>query len=170
MGLFDILGLFNPENLKNKAKDYIKRKYNRALEFDDMSLNLNEVRIDNLRLSEQGGFENGTFLSAQRAFAKLDIKEIFNKNIDVRALRFEEVSLILIRRSDGKFNFSDFLPQKNIQNKFSVKDWSVKAADISLVKGFITFKDIQSGRLVCLKGINSSAEQFSFGFTKETEK
>lgn len=175
MGFFDILGLLNPENLKNKAKDYIKRKYNRTLEFDDLSLGLSEIKLSNVRISEEGGFENGTFLSAQKAFVKIDIKEALNKNIDIKALRFEEVSLILIRQAGGEFNFSGFLPKKsgaqpNAELSSLAKGWSVKAGDISLVKGIITFKDVQSGRIICLKGINSSAEQFSFCFEKEQVK
>ena len=83
-------------------------------------------------------------------------------------LRFEEFSLILIKREDSKFNFSNLLNIKNGQAdkvssySFLGKDWNIKAEDISLLNGIITFKDMKSGRVICLKGISCCAQEFSF--------
>ena len=167
MGLLDIMGFLKPDNLKSKAKSYIKEKYNRDIECDDISLGLQEVQFKNFRLSEEGGFENGVFLQAQNAFVKLDIISALSKNIDIKSLSFEDVCVVFIKQGNGKFNFSNFLSAKKENTDKTVspspdKKWNIKAGDISLVRGILTFKDIKSGCVICLKGISGSVKEFSF--------
>jgi len=167
MGFLDFMGFLKPETLKNKAKSYIKERYNRDIECDDICLSFKEVQLKNFRLSEEGGFENGIFLEAKNVFVKLDIIAALSKNIDIKALSFEDIYVKLIKLADGKFNFAGLLPQKTDKSpgKSSEENsngWNVKAGDISLVRGILTFKDIKSGRVFCIKGINCSAQELSF--------
>ena len=167
MGLLDIMAVLKPGNLKSKAKSYIKEKYNRDIECDDISLGLKEIELKNFRLSEEGGFEKGIFIEAKKAFVKLDIIAALSKNIDIKALCFEDVCVILTKSADGKFNFANLLPGKK-QDKDKcilssrVKEWNIKAGDISLVRGILSFKNIKSGRIICLKDINCTAKEISF--------
>ena len=107
-GLITLRLMFPPEKVKQMTLDYAKNTLHREVKFDSISFNLIGVTLNNFAMSEEGSFENGTFVKADRLEAKAALWPLFKKQIQISAFIIDGLDVNIQKNKDGSFNFDSF--------------------------------------------------------------
>lgn len=102
---FTLKTKYPPEKLKQMAQDYVVQNFNRQIRFEKISFNWIGFTLTDFALSEESSFNEGTFLEAQALTAKIAVKPLLKKQIRIDALELDGLTVQLIKRADGSFNF-----------------------------------------------------------------
>lgn len=94
-----------------RVKNYLVQKVSAALKRDvrlkQVRASLFGVRVSGLEVAEQGGFQQGTFLSVDKAGARFSLIHLLHGHLKLRTVFLHGATLNITRRADGKFNFAD---------------------------------------------------------------
>lgn len=98
-----------PGIIRGKAIEWVEANTDRSLSISDLRLNpLNwSVAIDGLKLTESGSDE--PFASFKRLSFRVSPRSIWERAPVITGLELESPKILLVRKLDGSFNFSDFL-------------------------------------------------------------
>ncbi len=163
--------MFPLAKLKSMAQEYVAQNYNRDIDFSDVSLNLIGVTIESFKLSDEGGFEAGNFISADSAVVKVELMPLFKKQIKIRTIGFDGVELNVIKNTDGKFNFDNLIPAsadevspqpEEEQLSSTPLAMDLTAKDIYIRNSDITYKDLQSGMDFAVEDVNFEIKDFDY--------
>lgn len=163
--------MFPLEKLKSMAQEYVAQNYNRDIDFSDVSLNLIGVTIESFKLSDEGGFEAGSFISADSAVVKVELMPLFKKQIKISTIGFDGVELNVIKNTDGKFNFDNLIPAsadevspqpEEEQLSSTPLAMDLTAKDIYIKNSDITYKDLQSGMDFAVEDVNFEIKDFDY--------
>lgn len=170
-GLITLKIMYPFSKLKAMGQDYVAKNYNRQVDLSDISFNFIGLSIDNFKLSEAGGFENGTFVSAKQAVLKVEFLPLLSKHINIKTVGFDTVAINIIKDKEGKFNFDDLTgasdekdantPQKENTNEVNTP-LNLIAKDIYIKNSDITYKDLQGGTEFSVNKVNFSIENFDY--------
>jgi len=108
-GLVALKTLLSQEKIKQLAQDYARNNWHRELTFSNASFNWIGVTLDDFALSEANTFENGTFIKANQLVAKIAVKPLLKKKIEIDALKLDGLTVQVIKERDGAFNFDSFV-------------------------------------------------------------
>ena len=170
-GLVTLKIMYPFAKLKAMGQDYVAQNYNRQIDLEDISFNLIGVSIDNFKLSEEGGFENGTFASAKQAVLKVEFMPLLSKQIKIKTIGFDGVDIQIVKDKDGKFNFDNLTgssadnPQKEAQTLPQEENSSaldITAKDMYIKNTDISYKDLQGGSEYSVNNVNFSIENFDY--------
>ena len=75
--------MFPFSKLKTMAQEYVAQNYNREIDFKDVSFNLIGVTVEDFKFSEEGGFKEGDFVSAETAVVKVEFAPLLKKQIKI---------------------------------------------------------------------------------------
>jgi len=166
--IFAISGIlyFYKDALIQKVVDKVNRDYNIEMAYQDVGIGIFKnfpdatLTISDLVILNEKPFKGDTLVYAKKAHINLNIKDVFNKNIDkihIKKLLIDKAKVNLLVDSLGNANYDIHLinsttkKTNNAQNDkeftFDVKDYAVKQTDFS-------FKDNQNKFLIELKGLN----------------
>ena len=123
---------FPSDKIENAAKDFIRRNYNRDMDFDKASFALIGLKITKFKISEVGTFENGTFAEASEATLKVDVMPLLSGKIRVKTLLLNGVKINIIKDTDGKFNFDNFIPAEKETQEAAQKEEESSSSNISI--------------------------------------
>lgn len=94
-----------------RVKNYLVQKVSAALKRDvrlkQVRASLFGVRVNGLEVAEQGGFQQGTFLSVDKAGVRFSLVHLLHGHLKLRTVFLHGATLNITRRADGKFNFAD---------------------------------------------------------------
>ena len=94
-----------------RVKNYLVQKVSAALKRDvrlkQVRASLFGVRVSGLEVAEQGGFQQGTFLSVDKAGVRFSLVHLLHGHLKLRTVFLHGATLNITRRADGKFNFAD---------------------------------------------------------------
>lgn len=94
-----------------RVKNYLVQKVSAALRRDvrlkQVRASLFGVRVSGLEVAEQGGFQQGTFLSVDKAGARFSLIHLLHGHLKLRTVFLHGATLNITRGADGKFNFAD---------------------------------------------------------------
>ena len=94
-----------------RVKNYLVQKVSAALKRDvrlkQVRASLFGVRVSGLEVAEQGGFQQGTFLSVDKAGARFSLIHLLHGHLKLRTVFLHGATLNITRGADGKFNFAD---------------------------------------------------------------
>lgn len=163
--------MFPLAKLKVMAQEYVAQNYNRDIDFSDVSLNLIGVKIKSFKLSDEGGFEAGNFISADSAVVKVELMPLFKKQIKISTIGFDGVELNVIKNTDGKFNFDNLIPasadevspqpeQDQLSSAPLAMDLTAK--DIYIKNSDVTYKDLQNGMEFSVEDVNFTVDDFDY--------
>ena len=169
-GLVTLKIMYPFSKLKAMGQDYVAQNYNRQMDLEDISFNFIGVTIDNFKLSEEGGFENGTFASAKQAVLKVEFMPLLSKQIKIKTIGFDGVDIQIIKDKDGKFNFDNLagssatVSQEETQTQQEEKSSAldITAKDMYIKNSDITYKDLQGGSEFAVNNVNFSIENFDY--------
>ena len=165
--------MFPFAKLKTMAQEYVAQNYNREIDFKDVSFNLIGVTIEDFKFSEEGGFKEGNFVSAETAVVKVEFAPLFKKQIKIKTIGFDGVEINVVKLKDGKFNFDSLIPassddvasepQENAEASSSAPlAMDLTAKDIYIKNSDVTYKDLQGGTEFSVKDVNFSIKDFDY--------
>lgn len=93
-----------------RVKNYLVQKVSAALKRDvrlkQVRASLFGVRVSGLEVAEQGGFQQGTFLSVDKAGARFSLIHLLHGHLKLRTVFLHGGAIRITRGADGKFNFA----------------------------------------------------------------
>lgn len=94
-----------------RVKNYLVQKVSAALKRDvrlkQVRASLFGVRVSGLEVAEQGGFQQGTFLSVDKAGVRFSLIHLLHGHLKLRTVFLHGGAIRIMRSADGKFNFAD---------------------------------------------------------------
>ena len=94
-----------------RVKNYLVQKVSAALKrnvrLKQVRASLFGVRVSGLEVAEQGGFQQGTFLSVDKAGVRFSLIHLLHGHLKLRTVFLHGATLNITRGADGKFNFAD---------------------------------------------------------------
>lgn len=94
-----------------RVKNYLVQKVSAALKREvrlkQVRASLFGVRVSGLEVAEQGGFQQGTFLSVDKAGARFSLIHLLHGHLKLRTVFLHGGTIRITRSADGKFNFAD---------------------------------------------------------------
>lgn len=94
-----------------RVKNYLVQKVSAALRREvrlkQVRASLFGVRVSGLEVAEQGGFQQGTFLSVDKAGARFSLIHLLHGHLKLRTVFLHGGTIRITRSADGKFNFAD---------------------------------------------------------------
>ena len=159
--------MFPPEKLKAMALEYAKTNLQREITFDDVSLNLVGVTLDNFAISENTTFQNGTFAKADKLVVKIALKPLFQKRIEISTVQLDGLDINVVKNADGTFNFDTLIPASDpnaAPEETTASDGSaafVLLADkIAANNCSFSYKDLQTGMNAAINNLNLEINRF----------
>ncbi len=163
--------MFPFSKLKTMAQEYVAQNYNREIDFKDVSFNLIGVTVEDFKFSEEGGFKEGDFVSAETAVVKVEFAPLFKKQIKIKTIGFDGVKINVVKLKDGKFNFDSLIPASAEEVSPEPQEEEVSSAplamdltakDIYIKNSDVTYKDLQNGTEFSVKDVNFSIKDFDY--------
>lgn len=94
-----------------RVKNYLVQKVSAALKRDvrlkQVRASLFGVRVSGLEVAEQGGFQQGTFLSVDKAGVRFSLIHLLHGHLKLRTVFLYGGAIRITRGADGNFNFAD---------------------------------------------------------------
>lgn len=94
-----------------RVKNYLVQKVSAALKRDvrlkQVRASLFGVRVSGLEVAEQGGFQQGTFLSVDKAGVRFSLIHLLHGHLKLRTVFLHGGAIRITRGADGNFNFAD---------------------------------------------------------------
>lgn len=94
-----------------RVKNYLVQKVSAALRRDvrlkQVRASLFGVRVSGLEVAEQGGFQQGTFLSVDKAGVRFSLIHLLHGHLKLRTVFLHGGAIRITRGADGNFNFAD---------------------------------------------------------------
>lgn len=94
-----------------RVKNYLVQKVSAALRRDvrlkQVRASLFGVRVSGLEVAEQGGFQQGTFLSVDKAGVRFSLIHLLHGHLKLRTVFLHGGAIRITRGADGNFNFVD---------------------------------------------------------------
>lgn len=102
--------LLPPERLRRLVVERAQKSLGREVRLGGASLGLvSGLRLTDLAISEKPSFAAGTFASVRSFSAKVRWAPLLRKELVVDSLSAEGLSVTIVSRRDGSYNFSDLL-------------------------------------------------------------
>ncbi len=162
--------MFPPEKLKAMALEYAKTNLQREISFDDISLNLVGVTLDNFAISENTTFQNGTFAKADKLVVKIALKPLFQKRVEIATVQLDGLNINVIKNANGSFNFDTLIPasdtaaaapaQQTQQQPAAASAFVLLADKIAANNCSFSYKDLQTGMQASVNKLNLEINQF----------
>ncbi len=105
-GVLVLKQMYPPQKIKQLVQSYAQEKLNRQVRFEQVSFNWIGLTLTEFALSEENSFEQGTFVSADQLVAKIAVKPLLKKQVEITTLQLDGLDVQIIARKDGTFNFS----------------------------------------------------------------
>lgn len=159
--------MFPMEKIKSQLQEQVKNKINREIDFKDVSLSLKGISISDFALSEKTTFKDGTFISAQRASAQVDLKALLHKQIKIDTIGLENLTINIIKYKDGKFNFDDLISKEQTTQSSEIKQADSSLIDISAKQVYtkdavINFNDETAEMKFSINNLNIQVDNFDY--------
>ena len=159
--------MFPMEKIKVQLQEQVKSKINREIDFKDVSLSLKSITIKDFALSEKTTFKEGTFISAQKASAQVDLKALLHKQIKIDTIGLENLTINIIKYKDGKFNFDDLISEKQNTQSSEIKQEESSLIDISAKQVYtkdavINFNDETAEMKFSINNLNIQVDNFDY--------
>lgn len=163
--LFALKIFFPIEKVKAQVQEQVKNKLNREIDFKDISLSFKGLKVQDFALSEKSTFKEGTFISAQKAEAEIDLKALLHKQIKIEKIGLENLTINIIKYKDGKFNFDDLMSnkqetsaQQEAQQESSLVEISAK--QLYTKDASITYSDEDTEMKFSINNLNIQIDDF----------
>lgn len=158
--------MFPMEKIKAQLQEQVKSKLNREIDFKDFSFSFNGINIKDFALSEKTTFKDGTFISAAKAHAEIDLKALLHKQIKIETVGLENLTVNIIKDKEGKFNFDDLISQgqtSDLQSQPSKETplIDIKAKQIYTKDSVINFTNEETSMKFSINNLNIQIDNFA---------
>lgn len=149
------------------AREWARQKaaemLHREVRLQKMSASFSGIKLDGLEIAEPGGFDEGTFVSAQRVRVRVNLLALLCKRLSVRAFIITQAKVNLVRREDGTFNFDGIVPaseDKPKDEKPSAWPLDITLDRLSMRDMDLTYTDLQQHTRAAASDVAFQISQF----------
>lgn len=166
---FVLYKMYPPARLKSMAQEYVAKKLQRQLSFEDLSFTWIGFTLTKVALSENTDFEQGTFIKADKLTAHVAVKPLFKKRIEIDKIEADGLQLNIVQHKDGSFNFDTLLPAQTTENPVQTpaaeeqtesEPLVLTAKTLSLRDCDISYKNEQTGFDAAVQDLNIDVQNF----------
>ena len=168
-GLFTLYKMYPPEKLKSMLQTYVAQNYQRELVFDNLSFTWIGFTLTNVALSENTTLADGTFIKAHQLTARIAVKPLLQKRIEISTIEADGLEINLIQKKDGTFNFDTLIPATQAQTPAESTSqqpqseglpFVVTAEEILLKNCTVSYQNQQTGLKLEMKDIHIHINHF----------
>lgn len=149
---------------KEQVISYTTRALERDVQIGKLALGLTYVRLDDVQIAEEGGFEEGTFLSVSSARMRFSLWHLLHLHFRGKSLVLQDVNLNIVCQKDGSFNFSTLggsAPiEENTTDEFYLP-FDISFRTISVDKLNFTYTDLNDNSVFSTRGLSLQLQRFS---------
>ncbi len=174
-GIFTLYKMYPPAKLKQMAQEFVAKNYQREITFDKISLTWIGFTLTNVALSENTTFADGTFVKADKITARVAVKPLLQKRIEIDTIEADGLALQIIQNKDGSFNFHTLTAAEDatVHPSAQTDDPSaiplmVSAEKFALKNCDIVYLNNQTGMRLALNDLNINIYHFDLANPFET--
>lgn len=137
------------EWVRNYVAEKIASATGRQVQLDRLSVSFFGMRLAGLKLSENGGFDNGTFAGVNRVTVGFSLIHLLHKHIVLRNVAVRGLRADIVKNADGTFNFDDLTalpavpqPAPEASEPF---DWRVEIKHFFMDGTSFSYRDVPAG-------------------------
>ncbi|MBI4677973.1 MAG: AsmA family protein [Elusimicrobia bacterium] len=161
---FVLKGLLPPERLREMVVAHLEKALDRDVRLSGVSLGLVVgLAVEGLEVSEEGGFEEGTFAAAGTARLRLRWLPLLQKRVVAEAVSLHDARFHLERRMDGTLNLPGSATRKKRPRKTGAGrrpiDLDVRYVEVS--NGRFTYHNARKKKGWDISGIDVGASGFA---------
>lgn len=108
-GILVLKAVLTPEKIKQTVQTYVAQNFHREVTFNEAKLNFIGLTLTDFALSEENTFAQGTFVKAKQLVAKIAVKPLLKKRVEIDTLLLDGLDVQLVAHEDGTFNFTSLL-------------------------------------------------------------
>lgn len=155
------------EWFKTQVTSILESTLGRDIDLTDMGANLRGVYVDDLRIAEQGGFENGTFAELDRLRIHLSWWHLLHGHARVDSIILSNVTVRLTVQEDGTPSWADLMAEDSTEQPPSADDNSlpfgldVTAQRVRLEQLYVQYIDKVQGHTAEIDGVTIDVRDFS---------
>ena len=150
-------------------RTYIISKTQEALQrevrADKIAASLFGLQLRGVEISEEGGFEKGTFLIVERAQIRFSLGHLLHAHFKIHHLILQNVDVYLIRLKDGKFNFETLgnsTSQTTDEEDKTSTPFRTTLHSLSLENLSFSYQDLQENQTFKADHIYLNVQNFKF--------
>lgn len=174
-GLFTLYKMYPPAKLKGMLQQYVADNFHREVTFEDLSFTWIGFTLKNFALSENNTFSDGTFIKADKLTAHVAVKPLLKKRIEISTIESDGLTIQIIQKKDGSFNFDTLLSQEQSQSNTSAQPAEentplvLTAQKIALTDCNIVYQNEQTDMRLALNNLNITVTQFGLNNPFKTQ-
>ncbi len=155
------------EWFKTRVTSLLESAVGRDIDLTDMGANLRGVYVNDLRIAEQGGFENGTFAELDHLRIHLSWWHLLHGHARVDSIILSNVTVRLTVQEDGTPSWADLTAQDSPEQNSSADDnllpfgLDVTAQRVRLEQLHVQYIDKAQGNTAEIDGVTIDVRDFS---------
>ena len=138
----------------------------RDVRLKKMSASFMGVKLDGLEISEAGGFDKGTFLSAERVRVRVRFRSLLLGRLRIISFTLNGGEVNLSRGQDGAFNWEGLFPQavkdSSPQEPSHELPFPITLRQLTVQHFNVSFNDLQTNTRAAASDISLVVRRFAF--------
>lgn len=155
------------ESVRVYVADKIISATGREAKLDKLSVSLMGISFDGFTLSEEGGFEQGTFVSVPHFRLGLKLSHLLHLHLKLRVLTVKDAEIFISRNKNGVLNFESLMKgqEETVENEPSEeekKPFNITLNRLNIQNAHIYFTDEEQQIEASLKGVEFAINRLGF--------
>ena len=149
---------------REQVLSYTERALEREVQIGKLALGLTYVRLEDVQISEKGGFEEGVFLSASNAQLRFSLWHLLHLHFRGRSLVLQDVHLNIVYQKDDSFNFSTLGGTEQIEENTTDEflfPFDVSFRTISVDELDFTYTDLHDNSVFAAHDLTLQLQRFN---------
>ncbi len=148
-----------------QLENALKNALGREVEVGNKGINFRGVFVEDIKIAEKGGFENGTFIEADRLRLRFSLLHLLHAHAKVNLIVLSNTTLRVTTYQDGTNSWDDFVTPTNPQLQEDPRDntfpFNLTARYIRLDHLHLLYSDEQTPRNLDINNLTLTIKNFS---------
>ena len=148
-----------------RVENALKNALGRDIDLGNIDANLRGVFVNNIQIAEQGGFEKGTFIKADRLRVRFSLIHLLHAHAQVNLIVLSNATLQVTTYKDGTNSWDDFITPKNPPLQENPQDnsfpFNLTARYVRLEHLHLLYTNEQAPRNLDITGLTLHIKNFS---------
>ncbi|MBO5910968.1 MAG: AsmA family protein, partial [Elusimicrobiaceae bacterium] len=148
-----------------RVENALKNALGREVDLGNIDANLRGVFVRDIRIAQQGGFEKGTFVKAERLRVQFSLIHLLHAHAQVNLIVLSNATLQIATYKDGSHSWDDFITPANPQLQEDTRDnafpFNLTAQHVRFEQLHLLYTDKQTPRHLDITGLTLNIKNFS---------
>ncbi len=148
-----------------RLENALKNALGREVQVGRKGINLRGVFVEDIQIAEKGGFEQGTFVQADRLRVRFSLLHLLHAHAKVNLLVLSGATVRLTTYADGTTSWDDLTAQETAPTEENTKDnsfpFNLTAQYVRLERLHLLYTDQQTPRNLDINGLTLNVKNFS---------